>query len=117
MEVVCFHASGWNGAFGDAVGSILVALTELADAVPMDRGATPCQHGSWCGNEEWCFSPIVLHVIINVDHDVVTPVRREGGPRKLICDVLVLATEVQRTGILTVDEHRRLPDAIRPEPV
>jgi hypothetical protein len=65
----------------------------------------------------WCFPPVVLQVIVNVDHDIVSPVRREGRPRKLIYGVLAMTIKLQRPGLLTVNEHHRLPDAIRPEPV
>jgi hypothetical protein len=37
VEAVCFHVSWGNGALGDPVGAVLVALAELADAMPVDR--------------------------------------------------------------------------------
>ena len=59
VEVVNLHAPWGDGTLGDTIGAVLIALAVLADAMPVDG------------------SSIVLHVIIDVDLDVVTPVDLE----------------------------------------
>ena len=38
-EGVDFTGAGWDGALGDAVGSVVDVVVEHADAVPVDRCA------------------------------------------------------------------------------
>lgn len=73
MEGVAFHGTWWNWTFCDTICSVLVTLTKLSDAMPVD-GSSGISSDELLKLAHWTHSPVVLQIVIHVHLDVVSPI-------------------------------------------
>lgn len=85
VEIICLHGSRWDRTLGHSVGTILVTFAVLANTMPVNRRSGHESEINTTAIDGKYIVPVVLHIIVHIDNDIVTPISFNRGSRELVC--------------------------------